>query len=119
MSRKSISMLGCAAALLLSSSCFANYACRGTVSYLGIDADGGVTIALNNSTPIHKICSVGTQGSYGISVASCKIAYAAFLSARLADKNMVVYYNDNGLTCASLPSWSAVPAVYFVQGPED
>ena len=116
--RKAISMLLAAAAVLMSPESFANYGCSGLVSYLGIDQGGDVVVALANSTPMHKICNVITQGNYGMSAPSCKIAYAAFLTARLAGKSMVVYYNDNGLACGTLPSWGQVPAVYFVQGPD-
>lgn len=99
-------------------SSFANYACSGLVSYLGIDQGGDVVVAIANSTPVHKICNVITQGSYGMAAPSCKIAYAAFLTARVAGKTMVIYYNENGLTCGTLPNWGQVPAVYFVQGPD-
>jgi len=110
--------MGCIGMLLLSSSAFANYTCGGSVSYLGIDEGGDITVSLANSTPIHKICNVTTQGSYRMTVPSCKAAYTAFLAARLAGKNMYVYYNDNGYTCSSLPSWAQITGVYFVQGPD-
>jgi hypothetical protein len=97
---------------------FANYNCAGTVGYLGIDAGGDVAVALSAATPIHKICNIVAQGGFGMSVSSCKATYAAFLSAKLAGMRMVVYYNENGMSCSSLPNWGEVPAVYFVQGPD-
>ena len=118
LNRKSIAILSSAAMLLASPNSYADYSCSGTVGYLGIGANGDVTVSLSNSTPVHLICSVGVQGGYVMSVPSCKFAYAAFLAARVAGKTMVVYYHDNGQTCGTLPSWGAVSSVYFVQGPD-
>jgi hypothetical protein len=103
---------------LQTTSGFASYLCSGQVGYLGIGASGDVTISLANSTPIHYVCSVSAQGSYGINVASCKASYAAILAARLSGKTIVIYYGDNGMTCGTLPSWGAVPSAYFIQGPD-
>ena len=97
---------------------FANYSCSGTVGFLGIDAGGDLTLALAGATPIHKICNVVAQGTYVTAIASCKVAYAALLSARLTGKSMTIYYNENGLTCGTLTPWAAVPGTYFVQGPD-
>ena len=97
---------------------FASYNCTGTVSFLGIDGGGDLAIQLANSTPIHKICNVNASGSYpNFNVASCKIAYATALAARVTGKTVTLYYNDQ-LTCATLPSWAGVPSMYFMQGPD-
>jgi len=52
-----------------------------------------------------------------MAVPVCKAAYASFVAARLAGKNMTIYYNDNGLTCTTFSPWTSVPA-NFVAGPE-
>ncbi|MEO7496597.1 MAG: hypothetical protein ABIV04_16800 [Massilia sp.] len=117
LNRSLIAVLSGAAMLLASPYSFADYGCTGTVGYLGISSDGRVTVALTNVTPVHLICSIEQQGTFTMSVPSCKATYAAFLAARLAGKTMVVYYHETGLTCATLPSWGAVPSVYFVEGP--
>jgi len=106
------------AALLAGGNAHANYLCSGTVSYLGVGAGGDVTIALANSTPIHSICSLANQGSYLMSVPACKAAHASFMAARLTGKAMAIYYNNEPLTCSTLPAWGVVPGVYFVQGPD-
>jgi hypothetical protein len=102
---------------LLAPATFASYTCNGQVSYLGIGPSGNLTMSLGNATPVHVICNVITQDTFAISAPSCKIAYATFLSAKLAGKSMVVYYQENGLTCATLPSWGSVPGAYFIEGP--
>lgn len=94
-----------------------NYSCAGAVNYLGLSASGDVVVSVGN-TPIHSICNTTTQGSYGLPVASCKLAYAALLTARVSGKTMMIYYSPNGLTCTTLPSWGTAPSVYFVQGPD-
>jgi len=92
------------------------YSCAGPVAYLGIDQGGVVVVALANA-PIHKVCTIGTQGSFQMMPAACKLAYATLLSARLTAKSVTIYYDDNGYTCATLPSWQNVPTMYFIEGP--
>lgn len=94
----------------------ANYACAGTLSYLGMDGTGNLTLALSGSTPIHAICNVNAQDGWGFTVGACKAVYASLLAARLTGKGVTVYYHENGLTCSTLPSWGAAPA-YHIEGP--
>ena len=97
---------------------FAGFSCTGPVAYLGIDGGGDLTIQLGGSTPIHKICNVNAADSYpGFTVASCKIAYAAAITARTLGKTLTIFYNDN-LTCATISSWRSETSTYFVQGPD-
>lgn len=94
----------------------ANYSCAGPVGYVGIDRGGDLTIALSGATPIHKICNVNSQGPWGFTVGACKAASASILAARMTSRTITVYYEDNGLTCLTLPNWGGAPA-YFVEGP--
>jgi hypothetical protein len=96
---------------------WANYSCTGLVDYLGIDQGGSVVVSLKDSTPTHKICSIGTQGAFLMLPTVCKAAYATLLTAKLSNRSMTVFYNGNAFTCGSLPSWADVPDVYFIQGP--
>lgn len=111
-----ILLIAASAALATPLGANANYSCGGAVSYLGMDASGDLTLALSGSTPIHKICNVNAQGSWGFTAGACKAAYASLLAARLTGKGITIYYNENGLTCSTLPNWGAAPA-YFVEGP--
>jgi hypothetical protein len=96
----------------------ATYSCTGQIAFLGIDGGGDLTIQLLNSTPTHKICNVNSQGPFtNFTVASCKIAYASALAARLSTRTLTIFYNDN-LTCASQPFWGESFGAYFVQGPD-
>lgn len=96
---------------------WANYSCTGLVDYLGVDQGGAVVVALKDATPIHKICSIGAQGSFFMLPTACKTVYATLLAAKLSNRSMTVFYNENGFTCGSLPQWENVPGVYFIQGP--
>jgi len=116
MNFKSFVSAGVIAALTLPTTCLANYSCSGAVNYVGIDGGGNVVVAVGN-TPLHTICSVVSQGAFSMAVPVCKAAYASFVAARLAGKNMTIYYNDNGLTCTTFSPWTSVPA-NFVAGPE-
>ncbi len=102
----------------LTGNAYANYSCGGKVTYLGVDMGGSLTVAVS-STPIHKICNLNDATGWTPSVAVCKSIYAQILSAKLAGKNIVIYYSDNIYSCSSLPSWGSVPSAYFVQGPDD
>jgi hypothetical protein len=96
----------------------ATYSCTGQIQYLGIDGGGDLTIALAGSTPVHKICNVTTQGPFAnFTVASCKIAYASALSARVTGKTLTIFYSDQ-LTCGTQPYWGEAFGTYFVQGPD-
>lgn len=96
-----------------------NYNCSGKVTYLGLDANGDLTLALA-STPIHKICNVEQRDSV-LAVASpstCRAIYATLITAKTLDRSITLYYNPNGYSCSSFPSWARIPGVYFLQGPE-
>lgn len=95
----------------------ANYACTGAVSYLGIEGSGNVVVALNNSTQIHKICNMDSQGSYSMVISACKAAYSALLVAKTLGSSIKIYYYDNGYTCNTIPSWNIIHETYFVEGP--
>lgn len=114
--RKHIACLAMTAALVFPSVSSA-YICSGAVSYLGIDASGNVVVRVGPSQ-IHTICNMASQGTFAMSVPSCKAAYASLVAARLASKNMTIYYTDDGLTCETIPNWGLAPKTYFVQGPE-
>jgi len=114
--RKFAAVLGLSAMLAFPLNSFA-YSCNGTVAHLGMDAEGRVYVSLANSTAIHSICSVVTQGSFAMPVPVCKAAYASLVSARVAGKSMVLYYNDSAFTCTSIPNWGQMPSAYYVEGP--
>jgi hypothetical protein len=96
----------------------AAYMCSGNVTYLGVDVNGDVTVALS-STAIHKICNInGATDGFRATTPVCKTFYASILTARLQSKSISIYYDDNGYSCSTMPAWNRVPSVYFVQGPE-
>jgi hypothetical protein len=100
----------------LSPDALANYYCSGTVSYLGLDVGGAITIALTGATKVHKICSMTNQESYTIAPVACKAIYGALLTAKSLDKSIRLYYYDR-YTCEPIPDWGVVPETYFVEGP--
>ncbi len=108
----------CQAALLclFSTHSLAGFECLGKLQHLAILSDGAVYIALGGSQ-IHPICNINTQGAYLMSAASCKMAYATLLSAKLAGSDVHVTYdygNTTGKTCSTLPAWAAAFTAYYV-----
>ena len=114
---KRVAAVAVASLALFASSANANYMCVGTVTYLGIDLGGDLTVG-TSASPIHKICNFN-GGAGRASGATCKSVYASLLSAKLTGKPVAIYYDDNGYNCGSLPAWSFVPSAYFVQGPDN
>jgi hypothetical protein len=117
MKRKNILSIMLAFSASLSTDAFANYYCSGAVSYLGVDRNGSVFVALENSTKIHAICNMITQDGYLMAPVACKTAYAALLSAKISARSIRLYYEDNGYSCNTIPDWSGIPSTYFVEGP--
>lgn len=115
--KKITSIFLMAFATAFSPNAFANYACSGTVGYLGIEGNGNVVVALDNSTKIHKICSLDSQGSYSMVISACKATYSALLVAKTSGKSIKIYYYDNGYTCNTIPEWNIIHEAYFVEGP--
>lgn len=115
--RKTVLIFMAAIGTIFSPNAFANYSCAGKVSYLGIEGSGNIVVALNNSTQIHKICNMDSQGSYSMVVSACKAAYGALLAAKTSGSSITIYYYDNGYTCATIPSWNIIHETYFVEGP--
>lgn len=108
----------CAVWLGTTASAQTNYSCIGQVTYLGVGSEGDVIVSLSHPTPRHYICSMAAQGSYRMTVPACKAVYATLVAAKLTSKSVSIFYRPNEATCETLPSWTAVPSAYFVQGPD-
>lgn len=97
---------------VVSTAASANYGCAGKVSYLGADYN----LHISNGYGIHRICALTEE--------RCKIWLTLATSAKLADRQITIYYShatiggdQNGSgRCSQLGNWVA-PAdpVYFVQ----
>lgn len=92
--------------------------CEGPVKYLGVDAGGGVFVALDApaQTPTHSICNLTVQGSYTMTLPACKAAYASLLVAKAANASATIFYGQAS-SCSALPSWVPVLDAYHVSGP--
>lgn len=83
----------------------ANYACTGTVTYLGFDSGSGtVTVAGPGGLPAIYVCSMVTNGN-GWTTDTCKAAYAMLLAAKLSGQTADIFFSDT-LTCTTQPAWS-------------
>ena len=91
--------------------------CTGQVSYLGLEGGGNVVVALTNGPTIHSMCNIVNQGEYTVAPAVCKTMYATLLAAKLTERQVTIYYADNGYTCNTFPNWGIVKNTYFVEGP--
>lgn len=84
---------------------YANYECSGTVTYLGQDGGGTLTVAGPGGLPAVYVCSMTTDGN-GWTASTCKVAYATLLAAKLSGQQADIFFSDN-LTCTTQPAWSS------------
>jgi len=92
----------------------ANYECSGTVTYLGHDGGGTVTVAGPGGLPAIYLCTLGVSAN-GWTADACKSAYATLLAAKVSGQVANIFFNDN-LTCTTQPAWngSTLGKVYHV-----
>ena len=102
--------LGVVSASMLTTNAFANFTCSGKVTYLGLQPDGVVTMAVNGFG-VWYICSLsGTYGNSGHNAEGCKAWYASLLAAQKTGQGVVLYFQSpagtsNGAECTALGSW--------------
>jgi len=61
---------------------------------------GGLPWALN-------LCQIGVPSSgNGWTSESCKAAYAKLLAAQLSGQSVTIWFNADGFTCATQPTWT-------------
>jgi hypothetical protein len=100
-------------------------ACMASVSHAAVSCiavpisvgtnSSGELFVTTTSSQIHALCSTVTQGSYTMSVQSCKNTMALLISARLSGKQAKLYYNGALSNCAAIPQWSVQPLFYFAE----
>jgi hypothetical protein len=83
---------------------YATYSCSGTVTYLGLDDGGTLTVAGPGGLPAIYVCSMTTSGN-GWTADTCKTAYATLLAAKVSGQTADIFFSDN-LTCTTQPAWS-------------
>jgi hypothetical protein len=93
---------------------YANTECSGTVTYLGQDGGGTLTVAGPGGLPAVYVCSMTTDGN-GWTASTCKVAYATLLAAKLSGQTADIFFNNN-TACTSQPAWntSTLGTVYHV-----
>ncbi|MBV7263676.1 hypothetical protein KCG43_16850 [Photobacterium sp. WH24] len=98
--------------LCFSSFSFANYYCLGEIKHLGVDSS---TLHVSNGFGVHKLCNVSEE--------HCKAWMSMGLSAKMSNRQVVIYYkhptltgNLSGSRCNEIGDW-VVPedSVYYFQ----
>lgn len=84
---------------------YANYSCSGTVTYLGLDGGGTLTVAGPGGLPAVYVCSMTTSGN-SWTTDTCKTAYATLLAAKVSGQTADIFFSDN-LTCTTQPAWNS------------
>jgi len=101
---------------LAATSAQANFTCSGQVSYLGVNSQDMVYVAVTGFG-VWAICKLGDTWS-GVSPNSCKAWYAGLLAAKRADSGVALYFDssatgNNGSQCTALGSWSVSPPYHI------
>jgi len=96
----------------MSSSAFA-YDCLGKVNQLVIAPSGTVTTSLGNMGWVY-LCNVNSIYN-GVAPDACKSIFSQLLAAKLADKNVRMWFSDtsNDCTNAKHPAWADLQNWYF------
>lgn len=92
----------------------ANTACSGTVTYIGQDGGGTLTVAGPGGLPAVYVCSMTTDGN-GWTANTCKVAYATLLAAKLSGQTADIFFSNN-TPCTQQPAWNTATlgTVYHV-----
>ena len=98
--------------LFASSQSFA-YDCLGKVNQLVVAPSGTVTASLGNMSWVY-LCNVNSIYN-GVAPDACKSIYSQLLAAKLADKNVRMWFSDtsNDCTNAKHPAWADLQNWYF------
>lgn len=97
---------------LLPLAAHANYYCLGEIKHLGVDSS---TLHVSNGFGVHKLCNVSEE--------HCKAWMSMGLSAKMSNRQVVIYYrhptlagNLSGSRCHEIGDW-VVPedSVYYFQ----
>jgi hypothetical protein len=99
----------------------ANIACKGSVSYLGLNSDGSMHISVGFG--IWRICNFNspfTNGGVTIESATCRAWYAGILASKASGAQVSIYFTssangNNGPECSAIGTWTAPsPLPYFL-----
>lgn len=92
----------------------ANYTCGGNVVGLTLSPKNGSVSASQIGELVWPIlCSV-SQELNGVPPDNCKVIYSSLLSAQLAQKTVMFWFNDGkDCTTNSHPAWSTLSGWYF------
>lgn len=92
------------------------YGCTGTVTGLMINNNGLVAVSGPGGLPwALALCQIGVASSgNGWSSDSCKTAYAKLLSAQLSGQTVTIWFNTDGHTCSTQPTWTLSNQAYGV-----
>lgn len=89
------------------------YDCLGKVNTLVIGPNGTVNATLGNISWV-SLCNVSTTYN-GVAPDSCKSIYSTLLAAKLADKNVRMWFGDTSNNCTNTahPAWADLKDWYF------
>lgn len=99
----------------------ANIACKGNVSYLGLNSDGSMHISVGFG--IWRICNFNSafaNGGVTIEAATCRAWYAGILASKASGTQVSIYLSSsasgtNGPECSAIGTWTAPsPLPYFL-----
>jgi hypothetical protein len=100
------------AALMMSGTASAIVTCEGKITYLALNPDGSVNVAVNGYGT-WGMCNLSTPyslGSVTFTPESCRAWYATFLAAQKAGSTIRLYFNTsansaNGAECTAIGHW--------------
>jgi hypothetical protein len=98
---------------LMFSSVAQSYDCTGKVNNIVVAPNGVLTLSFGNISWVY-LCSM-TAPHNGVSVEACKAMLGVLLAAKMGDRNIVMWFDDqsNNCTNASHPAWADLKNWYY------
>lgn len=86
--------------------------CNSKISYTWVDRLGNVYVNPDFRQDNVQICNIN-EAWKGVSVEACRSWQALAMSATLADKAVIIYYDDLA-SCVTLPTYGASPSPGYI-----
>lgn len=90
--------------LCVSTSVFADSACKGKIEYTGVGRGGAVLVKGPGELPATYLCSVESKMN-NVEPNACRAVYSTLLAAKMADKEVSITFNPEISSCESVKAW--------------
>lgn len=103
--------------LFTSSLSFAYHSCAGKVGKVGVSSQGWVHVNIDGIGVGNRLCSLNSKEG-GYTPEACQTVFSLALSAKVADKNLKLYFNNDADKSCPKGNWKTLTSeayqLYYV-----